>query len=121
MKRLLIALTFLSLSITAFAKDCRQAVVDASIQLRDPISAGSFSNRTFKDYNLNAEEFNKLTSEEQVEIYRQVKPLEVAVEEMIARVTRTVNYLNNDIYTRIMNPDLIEQFRVIRDELRACN
>jgi hypothetical protein len=121
MKKLLIALTFLTLSISAFAKDCRQAVVDASVQLREPMSADEFSSRTFEDYNLTAREFNALSSKEQIEIYKQVKPLEVAVEEMIARVNRTINYLYNDIYTRIMNPDLIDGFRDTRDELRACN
>lgn len=121
MKKLILMLTFLTLSLSAFAKDCRQAVVDASIELNDPMSADSFSSRTFEDYNITASEFNALSSAEQIEIYKQVKPLEVAVEEMIGRVNRTINYLYNDIYTRIMNPDLIDGFRNVRDELRACN
>jgi len=124
MKSLLVALSIMTFSITASAapeaKDCREAIVDVSIELGSPMSPTSFSSREFSEYNITVSEFNALTSAEQIEIYQQVKPLSVMVEEMVARVNRTITYLNNDLYTRMFRSEVIDQYRELRDELRAC-
>lgn len=118
----LLILSLLTLSLTqAFAKDCRSAIVDASVSLNEPLAPESFSTNTFADFNLNADEFNALPSTEQVDIYNRIKPIEVMVEEMVGRVNRTIEYLNNDPFIRMFRSELIDEFRAHRDELRACN
>ena len=117
----LVLLSIFTLTLTqAFAKDCRSAIVDASVALNDPLSPESFSTNTFADFNITPSEFNALSSEEQVAIYDRIKPLEVKVEEMIASVNGTINYLNRDPYIRLFRSELIDQFRAHRDTLRNC-
>lgn len=120
MKLLVLGILILSFN-TVFAKECRQAIVDASVTLGEPLAPESFSTNTFDDFNITAEEFNSLPSFEQVNIYNRIKPIEVMVEEMVGRVNRTINYLNNDPFYRIFRVEVIDAFRAHRDELRACN
>tara|TARA_B100001971_G_C18267890_1_gene595800 strand:+ start:11453 stop:11815 length:363 start_codon:yes stop_codon:yes gene_type:complete len=120
MKLLFLSLITLTIG-SAFAKDCRTAIVDASISLNEPLSPESFSTNSFADFNLTAAEFNALPSTEQVDIYNRIKPLSVMVEEMVGKVNRTINYLNNYPYIRLFRSELIDEFRAHRTELRACN
>ncbi len=104
-----------------FAKtqNCRDAVVKAQKSLGKNISASDFSTMTFDDYNITASEFNDLTSEEQGEIYKQVKPLSVMVDETISDLSRSINYYANSYYAFYMM-DEIDEMRDMRDGLRTC-
>ena len=64
-------------------------------------------------------EFNELSSEEQGEIYKQVKPLAVMVEETISDLSGAINYYLNSYYAMYMI-DEIDDMRDQRDGLRAC-
>ena len=104
-----------------FAKTekCRDAVVKAQKTLGKDMSASDFSTMTFEDYNITATEFNELSSEEQGEIYKQVKPLAVMVEETISDLSGAINYYLNSYYAMYMI-DEIDDMRDQRDGLRAC-
>ena len=104
-----------------FAKtqNCRDAVVKAQKTLGTNISANDFSTMTFEDYNITASEFNELSSEEQGEIYKQVKPLSVMVDETISDLSRSINYYANSYYAFYMM-DEIDEMRDMRDGLRTC-
>lgn len=120
MKLLLLSILVLTFS-SAFAKDCRTAIVDASVSLGEPLAPESFSTNNFDDFNITAEEFNALSSAEQVDIYNRIKPIQVMVEEMVNKVNRTINYLNSQPYYRLFRSEVIDQFRDHRTELRECN
>jgi hypothetical protein len=105
-----------------FAKTqtCRDAVVDAQKILGNSISGNDFSTMNFEDYNITAAEFNELTSEEQGEIYQQVKPLQVMVDETISDLSRRINYYMNSYYS-FFYTDEIAQMQETRDGLRSCS
>lgn len=103
----------------ANTQDCRDAVVKAQKTLGNNVSADEFSTMTFEDYNITASEFNELSSEDQGEIYKQVKPLEVMVDETISDLSRRINYYLNSYYAYFMT-DEIDEMRDQRDGLRSC-
>ena len=101
-------------------KDCRGAVVEAQSVLGNSVAATSFSSRSFDSYNLTVAEFNELDSEAQAEIYMQVKPLSVMVEETISDLNRRIRSYNESFYAFFM-VDEIAQMQDIRDGLRQCS
>lgn len=105
-----------------FAKTttCRDAVIKGQALLGNSINANDFSSRTFDDYNITASEFNMLDSQEQSEIYQQVKPLSVMVEETVSDLNRRINHYQNSYYAYFMI-DEIDEMRDMRAQLRGCS
>lgn len=118
---LFITTIFLTLT-TAYAADetqCRNEVVAAYTSLGESINANDFSNRTFTELEISYQEFNLLSSQEQDEIYMQVKPLEVMIEETIGKLNRYINRYAGTFYEMFML-DEIDEWRTHRDALRKC-
>ena len=113
----LIALVLLSQ--TTQAMDCRDAIVSAYHILGEQISSEEFSNAQFSDFNITVEEFNELDSTEQEIIYRRVKPIEVMVEESIARLNGKINRVKGTFYEFFL-ADELQEWRAKRDDLRSC-
>ena len=84
MKVLILLGLMTSTSLFAQNKSCRDAVIDAKARLGDTLATDSFSSRNFESYNITATEFNEMNSVEQSQIYMQIKPLAVMVDEVIA-------------------------------------
>lgn len=103
----------------ANTQNCRDAVVKAQKTLGHDISANEFSTMSFNDYNVTALEFNELSSEQQAEIYKQVKPLQVMVDETISDLSGAITYYLNSYYATYMQ-NKIDEMRDMRDGLRTC-
>ena len=83
---------------------CRNVVVKAQNLLGNQMNASDFSSRTFEDYNISTYDFNQLDSEEQSEIYQQIKPLSVMVDETITDLNKS--YLESgDLSLSILNSE----------------
>lgn len=117
-----ICLTVLCLiSISAFAENnCRDAVVAGYSSLGIEISRDSFSKYTFEDLNITTEQFNELSTAEQVEIYNSIKPVSVKVEETISIINSRINRIVGSVYEFFYIDDLA-QMREARDLLRSCS
>lgn len=101
------------------AKPCRQAVVQAQATLGNNIEESSFSSYTFESLNISVTEFNQLDSAEQIEIYNQVKPIDVMVDSTIRDLTNSINEYVGTFYEFYMT-DEISGWRDQRDSLRSC-
>ena len=98
---------------------CRSAVVLAYASFGEKISEDDFSSSTFDELNITVEQFNILSSTEQDEIYKKVKPIEVMVQETIDTLNRYVNRYVGTFYEMYMLDEL-ESWRSSRDGLRGC-
>lgn len=116
---LLITTAILMINSAMAANSCRSEVVLAYASLGEKIAEDSFSNSTFEELNVTYTEFNLLSSSEQDEIYMQIKPLEVMVEETIGKLNRYINRYVGTYYELFM-ADEISQWRTHRDNLRKC-
>jgi hypothetical protein len=101
-------------------KDCRSAIVEAQNVLGNRVSPTSFSSRSFDSYNLTTAEFNDLDSRAQAEIYQQVKPLSVMLEETVSDLSRRIRSYSESFYAFFM-VDEIAQMQEVRDGLRQCS
>lgn len=120
MKAVLMLALLASGNLFAKSQDCRDVVVKAQRTLGNSISPNDFSTMSFDDYNITASEFNAMDSEQQAEIYQQVKPLQVMVDETISDLNRKINYYQNSYYAFFMI-DEIDEMRDMRDSLRSCS
>lgn len=100
-------------------KSCRDAVVEGKAMVGEYVSPESFSSRTFDSYNLTAEEFNSLDSDEQTEIYNQIKPIEIVVEDTVATLNRYIEYYTDSPYA-FYYIDRVQRFREAKDALLNC-
>lgn len=119
MRKFLVFLVLISQIQSVFAASCRDAVVDAYASLGKKIEKNSFSNSTFGDFNLSVEEFNALSSEEQEDIYMQIKPIEIMVEQSINDLNQQINRIAGSFYEFFMTDEL-QTWRASRDQLRSC-
>jgi len=123
MNKLFTVLFTLSLIISAnvFADQlpCRSAVVLAYASFNEKISEEEFSSTNFSELNMSYTQFNSLSSTEQDVIYRQIKPIEVMVEETIGKLNRYINRYVGTFYEMYMI-DEIQNWRESRDNLRSC-
>lgn len=99
---------------------CRDAIIDAQKTLGNDLAVDSFSSMTFDEYDMTAVEFNTLDSEEQGEIYQQIKPIEVMVDETISDLNRYITHYNNSPYAFLYISE-VDEMRDHRDSLRACS
>lgn len=99
--------------------ECRDAVVNAKAHIGEYISPDSFSSRTFESYNMSANEFNNLTSQAQVNIYMQVKPIEIMVEETVNQMNSYIQRYSNSAYA-LYFVDTIQEYREFKDALLNC-
>jgi hypothetical protein len=119
MKILILLSLMVSTSLFAQTQSCRTAVVDAKTRLGEALSPDSFSSRDFESYNITASEFNAMNSDEQAEIYMQIKPLEVMVDEVIALLNRYIEHYKDSPYA-LMYADLLQELRGYKDNLINC-
>jgi hypothetical protein len=119
MKVIVMLAVVISANAYSSTMSCRDAVVKAQGLLGNVISASDFSSRNFADYNISTAEFNELNSSEQVEIYNQIKPLPVMVEETIYGLNNRISAYTNSVYAYFYLDD-IESMRDARLELRTC-
>lgn len=109
----------LSGNLYAQSISCREAVIKGQKLLGNILSSSDFSSRTFADYNLSSDDFNELSSHEQSEIYEQIKPLEVMVEQTIHELRQTLSYYQNSIYALYMI-DEINDMLYAQTQLKSC-
>jgi hypothetical protein len=119
MKILILLGLMASTSLFAQNQSCRTAVVDAKARLGEALAADSFSSRDFETYNITVTEFNAMNSVEQAEIYMQLKPLSVMVEEVVALLNRYIEHYKDSPYT-LMYADLLQELRFYKDNLLNC-
>lgn len=115
----LLVFSLILASTNVFAMDCRDAVVAGYAAVNVSIDADEFSQLSFEELELTPALYNALPPAEQEEIYRQIKPLEVMVEETISMLNSRINRVVGSYYEFFMIDEL-EQWRSSRDELRAC-
>ena len=120
MKALILLSLMTSTSLFAQNKSCRDAVIDAKGRLGEALTADSFSSRNFESYNITATEFNEMSSVEQSEIYMQIKPLEVMVDEVVATLNRYIQHYNDSPYANLYYADLLQELRQYKDSLINC-
>jgi hypothetical protein len=108
-----------SSSLFAGTQTCRSAVVDAKARLGETLAPDSFSSRKFESYNITVSEFNALSSQDQAEIYMQIKPLSVMVDEVIATLNRYIEHYSDGPYS-LMYVDLLQELRGYKDDLFTC-
>lgn len=101
------------------AKDCREAIVEAKLVLGQAIEKDSFSSNQFSDFNISISEFNEMSPEEQSNIYVQVKPLSIMVEEVRAEINSNIGYIQDSPYA-FFYVDELAILRETRDVLIAC-
>ena len=120
MKRIILSvLLALSCNVIAGEINCRDAVVAGYAALKQEIDRDSFSQGEFEDFDLTPEQYNALSSEQQVVIYQHIKPLVVMVEETITRLNQSIERIVGTFYELYMTDDL-QRWRAGRDQLRSC-
>ncbi len=118
--KLAFALFLSLLSGMTYAGSCRDQIVSAYELIGVQIKADSFSSTSFEELGLSFEEFNELPSEKQEEIYSQIRPLEVMVEQVIFDLNAKIDEVAGTFYEFFMGAEL-EAWRLKRAELRKCN
>ena len=120
MKLLIMLAIIMSGNVFAESNECRELIVKAQKSLGNEIETDSFSTTRFEDLNISISEFNAMDSEVQSDIYMQVKPLSVMVEETISDLNKTIQYYAESFYAFFMIDEL-EEMRSVRDSLRKCS
>lgn len=105
----------------AFAKNCRQSIVEARQALRSPLAPADFSSLDKNSFRLSARRFNSLSADEQAKIYMKLKPLAVMVDETVQEISSTINYLSRDPYASLFRAQILQNLRQSREELRNCS
>ena len=120
MRKLLLPLLLFVQVNSLWAIDCRTAVVQAYDSLDTKIDGDSFSNADFADFNVSVEEFNDLSTQEQEEIYIQVRPLEVMVLTTIHLLDAQISRYAGTFYEIYVIEEL-KKWRSNVDKLRSCS
>lgn len=120
MRKLVLSLVLVLNSNLLLAIDCRDAVVEAYESIGVSIERDAFSNNSFDDYDLSIDEFNSLDSQEQQEIYVQIRPLENMVQATINAVNAKINRYAGTFY-EIYVLDKLVMWRDQVNQLKSCN
>ena len=102
------------------ARDCRTMVVVGNAELGKTLAADDFSINEFKDFKLTTEEFNKLSAEQQGEIYLKIRPLVDMVDEVVASLSQKINSYQRNYYYAYLYADELIAMQDLRSEARHC-
>lgn len=119
-----VAITTLILSFGALSADsisCRDAVVEASAALGQPIEADSFSIRSPEEFTMSDVIFNALSETEQETIYMEYMPIEAMVAKMRAKLNGQISYINDSPFGALFYADALQRLRAKRDALVSCH
>jgi len=121
MKKLIAPIILSILSVPAFATplSCRYAVVEAYASMKVIVEPYSFSSLTFTELNLTAAQINDLDVLEQVNIYNQLKPMTISIENAIGSLNYNIRKISGTAYEFLLLDQLIDM-RAKRDQLRSC-
>lgn len=98
---------------------CKKLVIEGKSLLGETLVAEEFSTLNTENFEITRDEFNKLPTKKQKELYKKLKPLKMYVEETINQIDNRLNLASTSIWGYLTDSET-DQFKKVRDNLKTC-